>query len=593
LSQLVTRALTFVIAAAAAFGVCGLVRRLAPAFGGIDQPRAERWHADARPLYGGIGIAVGTLAGTGLWVGVFSKETVAIAGAAIALFAVGLVDDRLSLTALAKLVATLTVGALLTYWLAALNGFRPPAWIVVAATVWFAGLSHAMNLLDNMDGLAAGVGLIAALWLVAILSGDLAVSSLALLVSLGGALAGFLCWNVHPARLFMGDCGSLFIGAVLAGATLVPLLQPGTLTLWHGLLCGFVLLVPLFDTTFVLVLRRLAGRSATRGGTDHVSHRLVSMGFSQPVAVGSLWGLGVMGGAAAFALNGSMVAGAIAPASLLVVAVVLFGVHLARVPAYNGRDFAALAGGPIAPIVKDLTFRWRAFEVLLDLVLITVAYYAAYRLRFEDQQLEVFLPSFTTSLPIVLACTLAMFYVSGLYSRDWSAFSLDDVSAAVRAVFFGSVLSVVAVAYLFRFVRFSRGVFVIDAALLLIAVLATRASSRMFTHTAAARRPGTRRVLLYGAGVRGQLFVRQVLADPRWRMRPVVFLDDAPVRQHRRILDVWVAGNLDHLEGALTRFHVDEVVITSPAVGPEVEARVRERCKPFNVPVRRLRLEIE
>jgi UDP-GlcNAc:undecaprenyl-phosphate GlcNAc-1-phosphate transferase len=592
-SHLVTCALTFVAAAAAAFAVCGFVRRLAPAFGGVDQPRAERWHVDPRPLYGGIGIAVGTLAGTALSAGVFSRETVGIAGAAIALFAVGLVDDRRSLTALAKLVATLTVGALLTYWLAAGNGVRPPAWIVVAATVWFAGLSHAMNLLDNMDGLAGGVGLIAALWLSAILSGHLGASSVALLVGLGGALAGFLRWNVHPARLFMGDCGSLFIGGVLGGATLVPLLQPSTLTLWHGLLCGLVLLVPLFDTTFVLVLRRLAGRSATRGGTDHVSHRLVSMGFSQPVAVGCLWGLGMMGGAAAFALNGSMVASAIAPASLLVVGVVLFGVHLARVPAYNGRDFAALAGGPIAPIVKDLTFRWRAFEVLLDLVLITVAYYAAYRLRFEDQQLEVFLPSFTASLPIVLACKLAMFYASGLYSRDWSAFSLDDVSTAARAVSFGSVLSVVAVAYLFRFVRFSRGVFVIDAALLLIAVVATRASSRLFMNTAAARRPGARRVLLYGAGVRGQVFVRQVLADPRWRMRPVVFLDDAPVRQHRRILGVWVAGNLDQLEGTLTRFHVDEVVITTPAVGPEVEACVRERCKPFNVPVRRLRLEIE
>jgi len=112
-------------------------------------------------------------------------------------------------------------------------------------------------------------------------------------------------------------------------------------------------------------------------------------------------------------------------------------------------------------------------------------------------------------------------------------------------------------------------------------------------NTAAARRPGLRRVLLYGAGVRGQLFVRQVLADPRWRMRPVAFLDDAPVRQHRRILGIWVAGSLEQLEGALTRFHVDEVVITTPAVGPEVEVRVRERCQPFNVPVRRLRLEIE
>src|SRR5438132_1095105 len=116
------------------------------------------------------------------------------------------------------------------------------------------------------DGLAGGVAVIAAGFLAWLLSPTLGAPVVVFLVAVAGALLGFLYWNRPPARLFMGDCGSLFIGAVIAGASLVPVLRDRTPFPWTSVLVVVILVVPLFDTGFVLVLRRLAGRSATRGG---------------------------------------------------------------------------------------------------------------------------------------------------------------------------------------------------------------------------------------------------------------------------------------------------------------------------------------
>src|SRR5205823_5574262 len=201
------------------------------------------------------------------------------------------------------------------------------------AIVWFAGICHAFNLLDNMDGLAGGVALISAAFLAGLLRVALGPPLVLLLLALAGALIGFLYWNRPPARLFMGDCGSLFIGAVIAGASLLPVLQERTGFPWASAVIVMVLVVPLFDTGFVLVLRRLAGRSATRGGTDHVSHRLVSLGFSVRSAVRILYLLGMMGGLTAVVLVIGGIEQMIPVAALFAVVVTLVGIYLARVPA--------------------------------------------------------------------------------------------------------------------------------------------------------------------------------------------------------------------------------------------------------------------
>jgi UDP-GlcNAc:undecaprenyl-phosphate GlcNAc-1-phosphate transferase len=571
---------------------CGLVRSWALRIGAVVYPRNDRWHQSPRPLLGGLGIVAGTIAALVLATGGrLPHETLIIAGAALAMHVVGLLDDRVSLSPLAKLVASLACGALVVFGFAVLSGVRPSAPLVLLLVVSYGTFCHALNLLDNMDGLAGGIGLIAALWLVAAAGDDLAGGTQALLLALSGSLAGFLIWNVHPARLFMGDCGSLFIGAVLAGSAIAPMLRPDAALVPAAVTAGLVVAVPLFDTSFVLVLRRLAGRPATRGGTDHVSHRLVSFGFSQRQAVAGLWAIAAAGGALASLLQWGSAATAGPLIALFVTALILLGVYLARVPAYDGEDFARMREGVLAPIVKDLTFRWHAAEVLLDAVLITACYYTAYRLRFEDERLEVFLQSFSISLPIVIACKLAALYASGLYSRMWGTFGLRDLSTVVRGVMFGSLLAVLAIAYGYRFQGFSRGVFIIDGALFLLAVFGSRASFRLFETAAWTRRETNRRILVYGAGRRGQLLVREMFANPDWHMVPAGFLDDAPYMTHRRLVGVPVRGGLADLDRVLATVRVDEVVISTVAIESELEARIRDICTRHQVEVKRFLLE--
>jgi UDP-GlcNAc:undecaprenyl-phosphate GlcNAc-1-phosphate transferase len=412
------------------------------------------------------------------------------------------------------------------------------------------------------------------------------------LVALAGGLLGFLYWNRPKARLFMGDAGSLFIGAVIGGVSLVPVLGGGPAALGHATLVALVLVVPLFDTAFVLVLRRLAGRSATRGGTDHVSHRLVSLGFSERRAVRLLYALGATGGVTAVGLRVGGTGLMLAVAPLFAVVVILLGIYLARVPAYNAEDFQALQKSSFAPFLKDLAFRWHAGEVMLDLVLIPACYYFAYRLRFEGAAIDTNLQYFTASLPVVLGAKLAALYGSGLYQRSWTTFDLRDVAVVLRGVVTGSVLAVIAVAFLLRFEGYSRVVFLIDGLLLTVAVVATRASFQAMTLVVSKRSKRSRRIVVYGAGAFGRLLVREMRANDQWRMNPVAFIDDDPLKQHRWIVGVPVRGSLDALEDVLRRYAADEVIVSTPAVNGAVEQQVRDVCATLDRPVRRFQMEI-
>jgi UDP-GlcNAc:undecaprenyl-phosphate GlcNAc-1-phosphate transferase len=582
----------------ACVALCALVRRTAPAIGAVVPPRADRWHSEPTPTMGGVAIAAAAVLGFGVIVGqahavIPPAAWLPIPLAAIAMFVVGVLDDRFQLSPLAKLVASLIIGAFLVFSLTRSPGTALPWTHTLVATIWFAGVCHAFNLLDNMDGLAAGVALIAAGFMAWLLAPWLGAPIALLLVALCGALLGFLYWNRPPARLFMGDCGSLFIGAVLAGASLMPVLQERTVFPWTSVLVVLILVVPLFDTGFVLVLRRFAGRSATRGGTDHVSHRLVSLGFSERSAVRILYLLAIIGGCVAWALVNGGIEQMFPLAALLAVVVTLIGIYLARVPAYNAQDFTALESSSFAPLLKDLTFRWHAGEVMLDLVLIAACYYFAYRLRFEGESLDHFLPYFTASLPVVLGCKLASLYGSGLYQRSWETFGLRDVSVVLRGVVMGSLLSVLAAAYFYRLEGFSRVVFMLDALLLTVAIIGTRASFRSMSLIAASRSKRSRRVLVYGAGAYGQMIVREMRANPQWHMNPVAFIDDDPMKAHRWILGVPVRGTLEQLDTTMRRYSVDEVILSSPLINGQIEHRIREVCTDLDRPVRRLHMSIQ
>lgn len=269
--------------------------RLAVRWGFIDRPASHKFHGEATPLLGGLALAAGVL--LPLAMARPDARFGFFAAAAAALVAVGLWDDRRRVSVAVKLAAQSAAALLLLA-----GGFRAdlalPAWAAPAlAFLWIVGLTNACNLLDSIDGGAAGVAALAALGGLVLAAGSPFGAALAAAV-LGAAL-GFLPYNFHPARLFMGDAGSLFLGMTLAVLGL-ELTAGGTSWLAVVLLYA----VPLFDTTLVTFSRLRRGKNPmTHPGKDHFAHRLARRGLGVKGAVTVLYLLGALGAALAWAVD--------------------------------------------------------------------------------------------------------------------------------------------------------------------------------------------------------------------------------------------------------------------------------------------------
>ena len=230
-----------------------------------------------------------------------------------------------------------------------------------------------------MDGLAAGIAAIGACFLTVSFVVNGQTGEALLMAIFAASLLGFLIYNSNPASIFMGDCGSMFIGFFMASAALVNVSGGRTRSFLPVLAVPIlVLLIPIFDTTFVTVLRKLSGRAASQGGRDHTSHRLVALGMFERRAVWMLYGFAGLSGILALLVRQVKLDVSLAAIAGFTILLTLLGVYLSGVKVYDdGEAAAALKGKPIYSFLVDVSYKRRVFEVLLDVVLIIRAYWSA------------------------------------------------------------------------------------------------------------------------------------------------------------------------------------------------------------------------
>ena len=226
---------------------------------------------------------------------------------------------------------------------------------------------------------------------------------------------------------------------------------------------------------------------------------------------------------------------------LLVIGLALLATQLGRVRVYEGRDFAMLRDRAFTPLLVEFTYKRRVFEVLLDVGLVSVAYYGSYVIRF-DRDLPQYYDLFVASLPIVIACQLLSFFALGVYRGLWRFLTAGDLLTYFKGVTLGTVCSVITLVYLYRFTGYSRSVFIIYAMALLLLLAASRYSFRVIGELAHRRRPGTQRVAIYGAGEGGALLVRELWRNPRYDYRLVGFFDDDLSKAGKRLDGLPVFG---------------------------------------------------
>jgi UDP-GlcNAc:undecaprenyl-phosphate GlcNAc-1-phosphate transferase len=290
------------IALAISWLLTGLLIRWAPRLGLVDHPDPRKVHTRPTPRAGGIAIVAGFLLAGGAWVaweGAGSDAPLPwLMALGFLVFLLGLLDDLRPLPWQLRLAVQAVVAAGAVAWV------LPPAdlWLRAAAWFWVVALVNAFNMLDNMDALSGGTAAIAAVYLALLgwLSGDGAGEWVAYSV-LAAAVAGFLWWNRPPARIFMGDCGSTFLGFVLGVGTARFGLGPGR-PAWSWAVPLCVAAVPCYDLVTVVTIRLSQGRSPFHPDKQHLSHRLVSRGLASPVAVRLIHLMALASGASAVIL---------------------------------------------------------------------------------------------------------------------------------------------------------------------------------------------------------------------------------------------------------------------------------------------------
>jgi UDP-GlcNAc:undecaprenyl-phosphate GlcNAc-1-phosphate transferase len=269
-----------------AVGMTPVARQVAWRLGIVDRPSARKIHLRPMPYLGGTAIYLAfVLALLLLGDKFYIHQVVGIFVGATLMSLLGLWDDRRGLSAYAKLAGQLVAAGILALTDVRIGILRHPVLNTGATILWVVGITNALNLLDNMDGLAGGVAAIAAAFfvLLAARSGQYLVGALA--AALLGACLGFLVYNFNPASIFMGDSGALFLGFMLA-AVGIKLRFPDNLDIVTWMVPVLVLGLPIFDTTLVFISRLRRGLNPlTTPGKDHVSHRLVALGYSRREAV--------------------------------------------------------------------------------------------------------------------------------------------------------------------------------------------------------------------------------------------------------------------------------------------------------------------
>ncbi|MGB8511145.1 MAG: hypothetical protein WCD76_22430 [Pyrinomonadaceae bacterium] len=587
--HLVPVAVSFVLALALTPAVRALARR----FNLVAKPKADRWHKKPTAMMGGVSVFLAVCVSYLVFIPHTAQGWVVLFASTF-LFAVGLVDDLLHIKPYQKLIGQVMGAAVVIYFGLNLPWSGSVSLNMAVTIFWLIGITNAINLLDNMDGLAAGISAIAALFIAANLAINGQTTEALTLAVFAAALMGFLVFNSNPATIFMGDCGSMFIGFFLAAAALLSTAGGrGRSFLVVVAVPVLVLFIPIFDTTLVTVVRKLSGRSVSVGGRDHTSHRLVALGLSERRAVWMLYGFAAVAGVLALLMREMPLHTSLALILGFTVVLTLVGVYLAGVKVYDESEVAAAKDRALVSFLVDLSYKRRIFEVMLDVVLIILAYYSSYTLLFGSTWDEDRWQFFMRTIPVLLFVKMFAMLAAGVYRGIWRYISIDNLVAYAKAVVAGTVGSVLVLLFAFRFEGFSRAVFVLDAMILFLMLAGSRTAFRLFRQMLPAGTPDGRRVLIYGAGDGGELLLREMRNNSDLQYLPVGFVDDDPHKKGKFIHGLRVFGGNGNLRRICTDQRVQEVLISSTKISEERLHEILRDCEENQVTLKRMRIKIE
>ena len=513
-----------------------------------------------------------------------------LAAFAVAMCLVGLLDDIVDLQPRHKLILELAAICILVWWGPQLD-FFPYQPVNIALTIfWLITATNAFNLIDGIDGLAAGVGIVAALSIATVAGLHQHNGTMVVGLALAGALSGFMVFNFPPASVFMGDEGALAVGLVL-GVLSIQASRYGEGSLPARLAMPLLaLMVPLLDTVTVTVTRLATGNPISKRGLDHSHHRLTRLGMSSRSAAATLIGLQVIAGGCAIAL--SVVPGH--EAVLLLPFMVLFFALVALFlmdRSFDGESPGQIEDLPaIARVILSFGYKRRFVELILDVALVAAAYFGAMMLRFDFDLSIAQVDNMLVGLPWVVLLGCGAFLVAGVYRGIWRYTGLAEGVRFVLAAMIAGLAVKLASAILP--ITISRATAVVFVLLLFNFLVATRWSFHVFQRIARFLAHSARRLVIVGADARGAAAVQHLHSTIGASAELLGLLDDDSFKHGKLFHGYPVLGSLDNLGEIMARTPFDEIVIAQETLSATQLAALESFTLSHRITLRRFWLGV-
>lgn len=576
------------------FVLTPLVREMNRRFGMVDKPDARRINKIPIPRGGGLAVVIGVAATLVIqsWLGdnvEFFRQLnincrfckIACLGAVMAL--VGYADDKFSLSPKFKLACQFVVAFLAWVWCGI--GFHSifpalPAWLDAVFTVfWIVGAINAFNLIDGLDGLASGLGLIAVIGMI----GSLVLIGRAVDIipycAMCGALIAFLHYNYNPASVFLGDCGSMFIGFFVAS---LPLMTHSSNSLLVSLGVPMLAMgVPIFDTTLAILRRSIrhllnkrehqdcGNDKVMTADIDHLHHRILrATGLNQRKAAWVLYSLAIV--AVCFGLVGVVLESRSAGLWMIALTVALFVIFrdMACIELYDAsRLISSYAHDKTKKMRRRLVRSSTLFHLVSDVLIFIVSFIVgAYLIdmSFTRNMLRV-------GMPVRCVCIFFSFVAFGIYRICWARALFLDFMRLFIACFVGTMASSAIIYYLadgFRTrINAMTLVFCVFCFVGTVAVRCIRNAIRdtfyFIERWRLRNAPGMSRILVYGTGLRYRAFRRELVRTAGGNNRVIVGLvDDDILLKNLSIGGIKVLGGLNDIQRIIEETHADAIVIT-------------------------------
>ena len=579
------------IAIISGLAITPLIIKLAYAKGWVVYPRDDRWHKKPTALMGGLGIFIAFNIAYFYTTKQFNWQ---IYSAFCLMFTIGLVDDLKEVKPIIKMLAQIICSFVLIF-----NGLEFGGgllgWFAIPLTfMWVIGITNAINLLDNMDGLASGISSIVAVitGILAIIKGDIGLAIIAF--SLAGASTGFLFYNFKPAKIFMGDSGSLFMGFVLAYISISIQGQLGSSSAILVLLIPISLMaIPIMDTTLVTIKRLAAGRRIDQGGKDHTSHRLVALGLSEKKAVLILYFISAIWGMLCILMFKTQVNNLFLCILLLAISSVVFSIILSKVKVYNeSEEKLSYLRKKGKEMENTLMFRFFLLQkkliigVCTDILIIYCAFLIATKaMRLSTDNEEVILATF-------ICVKISVFYISNLYYRLWRYMEVLEVAgyfvfACVASIILAVILFVKGKADVYH-----SYFYMIDFLLTFTGVVFSRLFYRWMSELISRNRASEKKVIIYGAGDSGYLLIKELLQNHRHELRPIGWIDDDTAKHNMFLYGYKIYGGKNELLNICQKIKPDMVLISTKAIDQQSEDALKLQLAAQNIGLGRFNLSL-